>query len=176
MARIPDDTRAAIEDQIRADMDTEAGASCRGIASQYSVSPDSVRRIAAEAEIEQPFARAKTQNATRARTTDMAARRAALAEGLLDDAVKLRERAWSEYEYYERSPDGPVRVRLDLPPLGEARNAYTAVGIAVDKHLVLVKHDTGTGADQARSMLGALAEGLGAAYRAMQADDDGASA
>lgn len=163
-ARIPNEERQAIADDIR------AGLPRNEIARRHGRSEGSVSNIAAEHGL--TFDRSAVENATRARTTDMAARRAALAEDLLDDAAKLRERAWSDYEYYERSPDGPVRVRLDLPPLGEARNAYTAIGIAVDKHLVLVKHDTGTGADQARSMLGALAEGLGAAYRAMQAEDE----
>lgn len=71
----------------------------------------------------------------------MKAERAVLAAGLLDDARKLRERAWSEYQHPMNGPEGPEIISLKLPPLGEVRNAYTAIGIALDKHLAVQRHD-----------------------------------
>lgn len=151
--------RTAILNDIKA-----GGNSCRGIARKHGVSDRLVRKIADENHIADPWSRAQTEKATRARTIDMKARRAEIAEVLLGDVHKFRERAWSKYKYYERGPEGPELVVLDLPPLREAREAYTALGIAVDKHDKLIKMDSDNGAEEARSMLGALAEGLRVAY------------
>ncbi|MFD0883860.1 hypothetical protein ACFQ08_04720 [Streptosporangium algeriense] len=159
-------TRAAILNDIRA-----GEKSCRGIARQHGVSDATVRKIAKDEQIVDAFSRAQTEKATRARTADMKTRRAELAETLLADVDRLRARAWSSYRYYERGPEGPELVVLDLPPLRETREAYTALGIAIDKHDKLIKMDSDNGASEARSMLGALAEGLRVAYEQLPADE-----
>lgn len=135
---IPETTRAA----IIADLESEDEESCRTIANRHGVSDATVRKIAKDEGFTQAFTRVNTENATRARVADMKAQRTQLAQILLEDALKLRERAWKAYTYYERSKDGVERVELDLPPLAEVRNAYTALAIAIDKHVVLDRHDS----------------------------------
>lgn len=152
-------------------MAIRAGGTCRGIAREQGVSPDTVRRIAKAANVNEPFARTNTQNATRAKVADMAARRTVIAGALLDDIDRLRERAWSQYKLPVSSEAGTYLLTLDLPPLGEVRNAYAAVGICADKHLAFVRHDADTGAEGARSMLGALAAGLQVAYDQMTPEE-----
>jgi hypothetical protein len=135
---IPEATRAAIIEDLGSDTEE----SCRTIAKRHGVSDATVRKIAKDEGFTNAFTRVDTENATRARVADMKAARTELAAVLLQDAIKLRERAWTEYTYYERSKDGVERVQLDLPPLAEVRNAYTALGIVVDKHLTLDRHDS----------------------------------
>jgi hypothetical protein len=135
---IPPETREA----ILADIASDTEESCRTIAKRHGVSDGTVRKIAKDEGFTNAFTRVDTENATRARVADMKAARTELAQILLEDALKLRERAWAEYTYYERSKDGVERVQLDLPPLAEVRNAYTALGIVVDKHLTLDRHDS----------------------------------
>ncbi|WP_017972509.1 hypothetical protein [Actinopolyspora halophila] len=170
-APIGDDKRADILDDIR-----EEKLSRNAIARKHGVNPETVRNVATANGYDQAFSRLKTEKATRAHTADLAARRAELKASLLDDAEALRQRAWSEYTYYERGATGPEQVTLDLPPLAEVRQAYTALGIAVDKSVALDKHDGDSGADDARSMLGSLASGLQAAYDKLTdetTEDDG---
>ncbi|MGS2641693.1 hypothetical protein [Streptosporangium sp. G12] len=166
-APIPDTKRAAILSAIKA-----GGNSCRGIARDHEVSDATVRKIAKDEHVVDAFSRAQTEKATRARTIDMKARRAEIAEVLLGDVDRLRERAWSRYRYYERGPEGPELVVLDLPPLREAREAYTALGIAIDKHDKLIKMDSDNGAEHAKSVLGALADALQVVADQLPAGDD----
>lgn len=120
--------------------DLEAGGKSRNqIARDHDVSPATVSKIAREEQ--KSFDRTQTEAATRAKQADNRSRRAQLASDLLDDAQRLRQRAWSKYAYYVGTKDGAERVELDLPPLGEVRNAYAALGIAVDKHTALEKVD-----------------------------------
>lgn len=135
---IPPETREA----VLADIASDEELSCREIGKRHDVSEGTVRRIAKDNGFTQAFTRVNTENATRARVADMKAARSQLAATLLEDALKLRERAWTAYTYYERSKDGVERVELDLPPLSEVRNAYTALAIAIDKHVVLDRHDS----------------------------------
>lgn len=137
--RIPDTTRQAILTDIQA----KAG-STRTIAAKHGVSDATVRKIATEAGITDAFAREQTEKATRARVADMKAMRAAIAAELLGDVLRLRERAWEPYTVAMSAggKDGGIElVTLERPPLGEVRNAYTAIGIALDKSLRLEQHD-----------------------------------
>lgn len=157
-APIPGEARQAIV------ADIESGQkSARQIASDHGVSPSTVHKISRDAGLEESFERSNTENATRAHVADMAAQRAQLAQAMLDDAHKLRERAWSEYQAIANGPDGPTTVTLDLPPLRDTQAAYTSMGIALDKHLALVRHDADPGTDSTRSMLADLGRALGAA-------------
>lgn len=114
--------------------------------------------------------------ATEARVADAKAKRAALMVALLDDAQKLRARLWQpckvydwggkDHDYDEREhpePDATAKLKL-----------MQATGIAIDRSLRLEEHDNSSGVDAAKSMLGSLALGLGAAYaQIQQASDDG---
>lgn len=164
--RMDDTKRQAILDDIKA-----GGNSCRGIARKHGVSDRVVRKIADENHVADPWSRAQTEKATRARTLDMAANRTAKAAVLLEDFDRLRERAWSPYQVVVNTAEGPDIVTLKLPPLRDAQAAYTSMAICIDKHLALVKHDSDGGAANARSMLGALAEALEVAAEHLPPDE-----
>jgi hypothetical protein len=164
---IPDNIRTAILADVRAHR-----GSCRSIGRTHGVSDATVRKLAKDAGLVDAFSRAQTENATRARVADIKAQRAQLAVDLLSDVHRLRHRAWSPYVMPVSGPEGVELVELKLPPLGEVRNAYTSIGIAVDKHLALIRVDADAGTEEARSMIGALAAGLQVAYEQMQGAPD----
>ncbi|MFI0897740.1 hypothetical protein [Streptomyces sp. NPDC020983] len=158
MPRPLDDTkRAAILTDIRA-----GKLSRNAIARKHGVGAATVTKLAKTTGDATTFDRSQTQKATRAVEADSRARRAALAADLLDDAARLRARAWEEYTVVVGTAQGAETVTLELPPLGDVRSAYTAVGIVVDKHLALDRHDHSGGADvtDAVSMLTNLAAGI----------------
>lgn len=152
--RIPDDKRAAIL------ADIQAGTKGRNqIARDHDVSVGTVTKIAKDEAVTDAFDRSQVEKATKAAVADSRSRRAQLASDLLDDAEKLRNRAWSAYSYYERGQGGPELVTLDLPPLKEVKEAYVSLGVAVDKHVALERHDA-TDPGAMGSLLGTLLEGL----------------
>lgn len=156
--RIPTTTRAAIL------ADIQAGQKSRNqIARDHNVSPGTVTNIANQEAVTNAFDRTATEKATRAAAIDNKAARATLAADLLADAQRLRERAWNAYTYYERGPEGPELVQLEFPPLREVREAYTALGISVQRHLELERHDTGDPGETA-SLLGTLFDRLQAKH------------
>lgn len=158
--RIPADKRAAILTDVR------AGTKSRGqISRDHGVSAPTVTKLAAEAGITDAFSRSQTEKATQAAVADNRSRRAQIAADLLDDVARFRQRAWSPYTYYERGSDGPELVTLDLPPLKEAKEAYVAIGISLQRHAELEKLDADRGDEGARSMLGDLADAIGQAAR-----------
>jgi transposase-like protein len=158
--RLPDDKRAAILADIKA-----GRLGNRETARKHGVAPATVTKIAKDSDLLGAFERSQTKSATRAVIADSRSRRAQMASDLLDDAERLRTRAWSAYSYYERAQFGPELVTLDLPPLKEVKDAYVSLGVALDKHVVLERLDSGQN-DAATSLLGAVAEGLQAAYDA----------
>lgn len=167
--RIPDDTRAAIERDVRA-----GELSCRAIAKAHGVSPGTVRNITKAAGIEGAFARVHTENATRARVVDMAARRARLAERALDVAERMLDRATAQYTVIVSTKDDVFHEVLPEPPLTEAKQAATAYGILVDKHCALVRFDTADGGNvAATSLADRLAAMLALDPSAPDGHDDG---
>lgn len=164
---LDDETRAAILEDIQA-----GEKSCRGIARDHSVSRTTVSKIAKDASVAHAFERQKTEKATRARVADMASVRTTKAVVLLEDFDRLRERAWSPYQVVVGTKDGADIVTLKLPPLRDAQAAYTSMAICIDKHLALVKHDANSGANEARSMLSAIAEALEVAAEHLPADEE----
>jgi hypothetical protein len=153
--RIPDDKRAAILADIK------AGIKGRNqIARDHDVSVGTVTKIAKDADVTDAFDRSQMAKATHAAVEDNRSRRARIASELLDDVARFRKRAWSPYTYYERGMEGPELVTLDLPPLKEAKEAYVAIGISLQRHAELEKLDAGRGDEQAKSMLGDLAAAL----------------
>ena len=141
--------------------DIQAGEKGRNeIARDHGVSTSTVTNIAKYAGIDTACDRTSTEKATRAREADCKALREQLKIDMLQDAQRLRQRAWAPYQVVVSTPQGADVVTLTEPPLNEVRAAYTAVGIAIDKSLVLERHDSGSGTDGAKSMLDALAEGI----------------
>ena len=139
--------------------DIEAGKPRNQIARDHSVSGSTVTKLARTVS-DEPFDRSQALKATRAQQADNKTKRAQLQSDLLDDAQKLRERAWKPYKIVVGSAEGAEIVQLDLPPLPDVRAAYTSIGIIVDKSVVIEKHDSGDDAEAARSVLSAVLENL----------------
>lgn len=153
--RIPDTQRAAILADIR------AGTKGRNqIARDHQVSVSTVTKIAKDSGSTDAFDRSLTEKGTRAAVADNRSRRAQIASDLLDDVARLRERAWAQYTYYERGQAGPELVTLEQPPLKEAKEAYVAIGICLQRHAELEKIDADRGEENVKSMLGDLAQAL----------------
>src|SRR5690606_19856840 len=93
----------------------------------------------------------------------MAARRAALADKLLDDAELLRQRLWEESRVIVNSKEGPEVITLERPTLRDTRDGAYAMQITLKGHLELIRVDQGDEAAAAKSMLAALGSALGLA-------------
>jgi len=108
------------------------------------------------------FDRAATAAAVKARQTDLAARRAALAANLLADAERLREQMWQPgvvYAFGGKDNDYNEHP-VDEPPAAEKRTLMQAATAAMTAHLKLIDHDVDNGVDEARDVAKAIAEGL----------------
>ncbi|MCZ7376534.1 helix-turn-helix domain-containing protein [Micromonospora sp. WMMC250] len=112
------------------------------------------------------FDRSGTRAATEARKDDARAKRARLSVALLDDAERLRKQLWEEAKAFNFGGKDNTynEVTLDQPTFADKLKIMQATGIAVDKAVRLDEYDADPGIDAAKSMLGALAAGLGAAY------------
>lgn len=138
-------------------------------------SPSTVSKIAASFDPPLEFNRAaEVAVATEVRRADLAARRSALALALQDDAEQLRAQLFAPCtvgEFAGREGDWHT-ANLDRPRFGDQRQIIGAVQTAVSTSLRLAPAEGGEGAEQVRSMLGALGEALQAA--ADDPDDGGA--
>jgi hypothetical protein len=149
--------RGAVLKDIRAAR--ENGTSAGQIARDHGIARSTVTKLAADNNITDAFERSQTEKATRAAEADCKALRAQLKVDLLHDAQRFRKRAWEKYQVVVGTPEGAEIVTLDLPPLPDARAAYTALGISVDKSIRLEQHDSEDGGLSAvdawlRGMLG----------------------
>ncbi|MEU9306943.1 helix-turn-helix domain-containing protein [Streptomyces sp. NPDC048256] len=149
------------------------------IARALGRSPSTVSKIAAAFEPPLTFDRApQVEAATRVRTADLAARRAALALALQDDAERLRGQLWSPTVYGEfAGKEGHWQhVDLDRPRFVDQRQIVASVQTTVGTSLRLAPAEGGDNAEQVRSMLGTLGEVLTQAANDDQAHDDGGAA
>ncbi|MFH8793838.1 helix-turn-helix domain-containing protein [Streptomyces sp. NPDC017941] len=149
------------------------------IARKIRRSPSTVSKIAASYEPPLTFDRAaEVATATDVRRADLAARRTALALDLQTDAERLRAQLWvptvhgefagREGEWHE--------THLPQPRFGDQRQIIASVQTAVGTSLRLAPAESGEGAEDVRSMLGALGEALTQAANDDQAHDDGGDA
>jgi IS30 family transposase len=145
-----------------------AGLGRNDISRELGRAAGTISKIASELGLS--FGREQTAAATHAKVQDAKARRVELAQALLDDVAKLRQRAWAPYTIALSGPEGIDTITLTLPPLRDQQSAYQAIGTCVTKHLDLTRHDADPGLDAGKSMLSALAEGLGEAYKQLAAD------
>lgn len=123
-----------------------------------------VSRIADQLDLS--FDRTATRAATEAKKDDARAKRAALANALLDDAERLRQQLWQPAHYVDHGGKEFDRVdwTLSEPTFADKQKIMQSVGVAIDRAIKLDDYDADPGVDAAKSMLGALAAGLGAAY------------
>ncbi|MCQ9706614.1 helix-turn-helix domain-containing protein [Streptomyces sp. BSP1] len=149
------------------------------IAKTIGRSPSTVSKIAAGFEPPLTFDRApQVEAATRVRTADLAARRAALALDLHTDAERLRAQLWAPTvhgEFAGREGDWH-ETHLPQPRFGDQRAIIASVQTAVGTSLRLAPVEGGEDAGQVRSMLGALGAALTQAATDDQAHDDGGDA
>ncbi|MEU0675093.1 helix-turn-helix domain-containing protein [Streptomyces sp. NPDC006172] len=157
-----------------------AGKSRNEIARKINRSPSTVSKIAANLDPPLSFDRAEqVEAATRVRTADLAARRAALALDLQGDAERLRAQLWAPTVHGEfAGREGEWHeTPLPQPRFGDQRAIIASVQTAVGTSLRLAPAEGGEDAGQVRSMLGALGEALTQAANDDQAhDDDGGDA
>lgn len=132
-----DEKRTAILTGIK------AGGTCRGIAREHKVSPDTVRRIAAEGGIEQPFARTNTKNATEAKKADNAALRATTSRRFLEECNRFLDDLHKPHLVWNfGGKDNTFNSKeLPAPSTADKRNLIVSAATAIDKHLVIEKHD-----------------------------------
>ena len=112
------------------------------VARESGVSADTVTRICRAAKPPVTFDRAQTKVATEARLVDLKARRTALSTAILDDVDKMRERLFAEYLVRSVDRDGNTVEYMALPTARDWRDTLTAIGIGIDKHIVLTRHDS----------------------------------
>jgi hypothetical protein len=114
------------------------------------------------------FDRSKIEAATRARLSDLAERRALLAEDLMSDAEKLRAQMWEPTTVYSfGGKDNTYEEHeFDQAPAAEKRALMSTAGMAIDRVLKLVPAEESSNLEGAKSMLGSLGEALSAFSRA----------
>lgn len=154
--RIPDDKRAAIITDIRAG---HLGA--RKIAAKHGVAPSTVTKLAGEAGIDDAFERSQTKNATAAAVVDNKALRILAAQRLIRKAHDLIDQMDQPHIVFNiGGKDNTYEEHLMAkPPTADLRNLMVTAATAIDKHLVLERHDA-NGPDAAGSLLGALLDGM----------------
>lgn len=159
-APLDPDKRAAILASIR------AGGTCRGVAREHGVSPGTVRNIASDAGLVDPFARTQTENATRAKQADNKALRTELRHRLLVKAGQLLDQmdeAHTVFAFGGKDNSFNSHV-LDKPPTSDLRNLMTSAAVAIDKHAVLERIDADNGSDSLGSLLGGVMDRLQATH------------
>ncbi|WP_326797457.1 helix-turn-helix domain-containing protein [Streptomyces sp. NBC_01808] len=142
------------------------------IARALKRSPSTVSKLARELNL--TFDRAgEVAVATAVRREDLAARRAAFALQLQGSAEELHAQLFAPCtvgEFAGKEGDWHT-ADLKKPRFGDQRQIIASVQTAVNTSLRIAPAEGGEGAEQVRSMLGALGEALTAA--AGDADDDG---
>lgn len=149
MARIPDDKRDAIADDIRARKPRNQ------IARDHRVSAGTVTNIAREFGLTEAFDRSATKRATEAAAVDSKALRIVTSRRFLDEANRILDRLSGPYLVHAfGGRDNTYREHeLALPPAGELRNLITAAAVAFDKHLAGDRHDAGGDVSEVESLL-----------------------
>jgi hypothetical protein len=144
------------------------------IARELGRSGSTISKIAGELGLS--FDRTTVKAATEARVADARARRAALMLDLLDDAQRLRRQIWQPHTYIDHGGRNFVEARWEQPEPTPADKLklMQAAGTATNASLRLDLHDGDGSTDSAKSMLGALATGLQAAYSQLQPPGEGA--
>lgn len=148
-----------------------AGESRNAIAEAIGRSGATVSKIADELELS--FDRSAVRAATEAKVADARARRAALQLKLLSDAERLREQIWQPHTYIDHGGKDFVRAQWtqNEPSPVDKLKLMQAATAAATTSMRLDDHDTvGDDVDEAKSMIGALAAGLQAAYDHMEAE------
>lgn len=114
------------------------------IAKLVGISPSTVSRIVAEDAPEFSWAdQAAAVEATNLRSRDLKAERQTMAADIMDEARRVIAKFSAAHEVIHWDKDGDMhRGTIDAPTSGDVKNYAIALGILIDKHLVLTKADT----------------------------------
>lgn len=136
--------RRPVDSKVRAKIRKHAreGMGRNAIAKLCHVSPSTVSLVCSSARPPISFDRTATATAVKAITTDLKARRAQIAEGLLDDLDRIRTMMFSEVERHHFSVTKGDETYHASASAGEIKDLFIAAGIALDKHLLLVRTDS----------------------------------
>lgn len=119
-----------------------SGLSQAEVARRCEVSRSTVARICAAAKPPISFDRSHTSAAVQAHATDLKAQRQALAEDVLVQARGIMAKFTAPHVKVGWYQGMGSEHYLDGPESGDVKNYAIALGILLDKHLVLVKHDS----------------------------------
>lgn len=136
---IPPKTRAAIL------ADIHAGQLSRNrIAEQHGVAPSTVTAIAKAEGLTGAFDRSSTKNATEALRADSKQRRALLSRRLLDRAAEALEQMDQPHIVFKIGGSENIYTEHEMnrPPTGDMRNLMIIAATAIDKHIVIERHDS----------------------------------
>jgi predicted transcriptional regulator len=112
------------------------------IAREVGISPSTVSMICAEARPPITFDRTASAVAVQARVVDLKARRQVLAERVLSEAIAQLDKLSQPHEVINWHEGMMSRDTIDQPTSGDVKNYATAAAILIDKHLVLIRHDS----------------------------------
>lgn len=113
------------------------------IARECGIAQSSVKRICDAAKPPITFNRAKTAAAVEAHTLDLKLARAKLSEQAIERVGKLFDLLDAEHTVFHFDKDGYMSTgTLDRPTSGDVKNYITSIGILIDKHIALIKHDS----------------------------------
>lgn len=130
-------TRARIEAMARTGQHSR-----NAVAREFGVSPSTVSRICREATPPITFDRSATSAAVEAHARDLKAQRATLAQDVLDEARAVLAKFQQQHVkigWYQGMASEHI---MDGPESGDVKNYAIALGVLVDKHLVLVREDS----------------------------------
>lgn len=145
------------------------GVSRNAIAKQVKRSPDTVSRVCKDHGVS--FDRAAPAAAIAARLIDLKAKRQALQIKLLDKADKLLDEIDEPHVYFNFGGKDNTYEEHEqpCPSPGDKRYLMQAATAAIKSQLDIDARDGDNGAEGAKSMIGAIAAGLEAAARELEA-------
>jgi hypothetical protein len=137
-------SRAPIDNKTRARVRKLAreGMSQNAVARAVGISGSTVGRICAAANPPILFDRSKTKAAVAAHTLDLKAVRMGISEKAIAEVQRLFGLFTSEHEVINWHEGSMSTGRTSGPTSGDIKNYATSIGILIDKHLVLVRHDS----------------------------------
>lgn len=158
--RLPDDKRAAILADIRS-----GKLGNREIARLHGVSSGTVTNIARQGGVDDAFERSQTKKATEATVADSRALRASTARRLIVKANDLLDQMDQPHIVFNIGGKDNIYTEqlMERPPTGDLRNLMVTAATAIDKHIVLERHDA-TDPGAMGSLLGTLLDGLQAKH------------